>query len=143
MEKTECTIADVLMDIHDNQCLFLKTDTMEIVNPFDYLKEYLPKKPTEEDYKKLPTIESLNIYQLPSYKFIEHKNIMSEFTHSIFDKEIRKELFYTLRNYNYMDKFYDCLKKHKLYDEYRDYAKDYYNFVFRIWCEENNIKIGK
>ncbi len=142
MEKIECTIADVLMDIHDNQCLFFKTDTMEIVNPFDYLKEYLPKNPTEEDYEKLPTKESLNIYPLPSYRFIDHKNIMSEFTHGIFDNEIRKELFNILRNHNYMDKFYDCLKKHNLYDECSDYAADYYNFVFRIWCEENNIKIG-
>ena len=52
-EKIECTIADVLMDIHENECLFLKTDIMEIVDPFDYIKKYLPKNPTEEDYKLL------------------------------------------------------------------------------------------
>lgn len=142
MEKIECTIADVLMDIHDNECLFLKTDTMELVNPFDYLKEYLPENPTDEDYEKLPSKESLNIYPLPNYRFIDHKSIMSEYTHGIDDKEIRKELFYILRNYNYMDKFYDCLKKHNLYEDYRYYASDYYNFVFRQWCEKYNIKIG-
>ena len=38
METDTCTIADVLMEIHDKQCIFLKTDTMEIVKPMDYLK---------------------------------------------------------------------------------------------------------
>ena len=143
MEKVKCTIADILMDIHDRECVFLKTDTLEIVNPWDYLKEFLPENPTEEDYEKLPSKESLNIYRLPSYEFIDHKNIMSEFTHNIYDnKEIRKELFYILRNYDYMDKFYECLKKHNLYDEYRDYASDYYNYIFNEWCDEHNIKLG-
>lgn len=41
------TIADILMHIHDMECAFLKTDTMEIVNPWDYLKKYLPDNPTE------------------------------------------------------------------------------------------------
>ncbi len=105
MEKVNCTIADILMNIHDGECIFLKTDTLEIVNPMDYLKKFLPENPTEEDYEKLPSKKSLNIYPLPSYRFIDHKNIMSEFTHNIYDnKEIRKKLFYILRNYDYMDK---------------------------------------
>ena len=139
--KEQYTIADVLMDIHDRECLFLKTDTMEIVNPWDYIKGYLPENPTDEDYEKLPTKESLNIYPLPSYDFINHKAIMSEFVKNIWDdKETRKELFYILRNHDYMDKFYDGLKKHNLYEEYRDYSSDYYHYVFREWCEKHGIK---
>ena len=65
--KKQYTIADVLMDIHDRECIFLKMDTMEIVNPWDYLKKYLPANPTDEDYEKLPSKASLNIYPLPSY----------------------------------------------------------------------------
>lgn len=134
------TIADILMDIHDMECVFLKTDTMEIVNPWDYLKKYLPDNLTEEDYEKLPSKVSLNIYPLPSYEFIDHKSIMSEFVKNIWDdKQTRQELFYILRNHSYMDKFYDCLKKHDLYEEYRDYSTDYYNYVFREWCEKHNI----
>ena len=34
--KKQYTIADVLMDIPDRECIFLKMDTMEIVNPWDY-----------------------------------------------------------------------------------------------------------
>ena len=134
------TIADILMDIHDMECVFLKTDTMEIVNPWDYLKKYLPDNLTEEDYEKLPSKVSLNIYPLPIYEFIDDKSIMSEFVKNIWDdKQTRQELFYILRNHNYMDKFYDCLKKHDLYEEYRDYSADYYNYVFREWCEKHNI----
>lgn len=108
----KCTIADILMDIHYTECVFLKTDTMEIVNPWDYLKKYLPENPTDEDYEKLPSKASLNIYPLPSYEFIDHKSIMSEFVKNIWDdKHTRQELFYILRNHDYMDKFYDSLKK--------------------------------
>lgn len=56
------------------------------------------------------------------------------------DKETRQELFYILRNYDYMDKFYDCLRKHNLYEKYCNYSSDYYNYVFREWCEKHNIK---
>ena len=90
------TIADILMDIHDMECVFLKTDTMEIVNPWDYLKKYLPDNPTEEDYEKLPSKVSLNIYPLPSYEFIDHKSIMSEFVKNIWDdkeKQVAKLLY--------------------------------------------------
>lgn len=142
MNKTEkYTIADILMDIHDMECVFLKTDTMEIVEPWDYIKKYLPENPTEEDYKKIPSKASLNIYPLPSYEFINHKQIMSEFVKNINDdKDMRKDLFYILRNHNYMDKFYDYLKSHDLYEEFRSYSSSYYHFVFREWCEKHNIK---
>lgn len=139
-DSTKCTIADVLMNIHDRDCVFLKTDTMEIVNPWDYLNKYLPDNPTDEDYKNLPSKASLNIYPLPSYEFIDHKSVMSEFVKCIYDdKQTRQELFYILRNYDYMDKFYECLKKHDLYEEFRNYSYDYYDFIFREWCEKNNI----
>ena len=139
--KKQYTIADVLMDIPDRECILLKMDTMEIVNPWDYLKKFLPANPTDEDYEKLPFEASLNIYPLPSYEFINHKAIMSEFAKNIWDdKQTRQELFYILRNYNYMDKFYDCLKKHDLYEKYCDYSSDYYNYVFNEWCEKHDIK---
>lgn len=117
---------------------FLKNDTIEIVNSIDYLKTFLPETPTEE----LPTKESLNIYLLPDYKFIEHKAIMTEFTKNILDdKQTRQELFYILRNHNYMDKIYECLKKHNLYEEYCEYSSDYYNYVFKEWYKIHNINL--
>lgn len=140
MEKETCKLSDILMNMHDGQCIFLKIDTLEIVDPIDYYKKYLPENPTDEDYEKLPSKESLNIYPLPNYKFIDHKAIMSEFIkNTCTDKQIRKELFYILRNYDYIDKFYECLKKYDLYEEYHNYSSGYYDYVFREWCEKNNI----
>ena len=135
--KIQCSVTDIIMDIHDGECLFLKTDTMEIVNPWDYFEKYLPKNPTDEDYEKLPSKASLHIHPLPSYNFINHKAIMSEFTKNIWnDLETRKELFNILRNHNYMDKFYDCLKKKHLYEEYREYSSDYYMYVYYEWFKD-------
>ena len=90
----EYTVLDVIMHIHYRESCFLKIDTMEIVNPFDYLKKYLPENPNEEDYQKLPSLESLHIYPLPSYEFICHKEIMSWYVKEMVeDKEFRKKLF--------------------------------------------------
>lgn len=117
---------------------------MEIVRPWDYIKEYLPDNPTEEDYEKIPSKESLNIYALPNYEFIDHNAIMREFTGNITDdKQVRKVLFNTLRYDDNMDKFYDCLKEHGLYEEFRDYSSSYYDFVFREWCCKYDIKLRK
>jgi hypothetical protein len=140
--ENKYTIAEILMNMHEGRVLFLKTDTMEILySPFEYLKNFLPENPTEEDYEKLPSKEEVHIYLLPTYEFINHKSIMSEFTKMIYDnKEARKELFNILRYHDYLDKFYECLKKYDLYDEYKDYSSDYYEFVFNEWCLERNIE---
>ncbi len=37
---------------------------------------------------------------------------------NIQDKEIRQSLFYALRNYDYMDKFYNNLRKYGLFKDY-------------------------
>ena len=52
-----------------------------------------------------------------------------------------KESFYILRNHNYMDKFYECLKKHNLYEECCEYSSDYYNYVFKERCKIHNINL--
>ena len=137
-EKMNCTIGDLFLEVGPNQSAgHIKLDTMEIVDPLDYLLPCLPENPTEEDYEKLPRFSSFNIYLLPNYDFIEHKNIMSEYAHGIYNnKDARKELFYALRNHDYKDKFCDCLKKYNLYDDFRNYSSDYYNFVFKLWFKE-------
>lgn len=48
------------MDKHERQCFF-KSDTIEMVRPFEYLNNYLPDKSTEDDYDKLSSLESLSI----------------------------------------------------------------------------------
>lgn len=141
MRLKTVTVIDILRQTHESEIYFLKTDTMEIVKPFDYLKKFLPANPTDEDYKKLPSKRSLNIYALPSYEFINHKEIMTWYVKEMIeDKEVRKELFSVLRNYNYMDKFYEVLNKYNLFDDYDQFSYDYYLSVYDQWCKKEDIK---
>lgn len=55
------------------------------------------------------------------------------------DKVIRRSLFNVLRNYDYLDKFYDVLDKYDLCGDFYDYSYYYYTGVFTRWCKKNNI----
>ena len=57
------------------------------------------------------------------------------------DKSIHQELFYILRRHEYMDAFYEALKKHNLYQDYCDMSDDFFRQIINEWQEEHNIKI--
>lgn len=136
---------DILRITEENKMIFYKTDIHEIVKPFDYLKEYIPKnydKLSSEEISKLniPSYEDLNIYSLPSYEELNHKKIMTSYVKvNVTDKQERQDLFNALRNYDYMFKFYDVLRKHGLFYDYLYYSNDYYKDKIAEWKEENNI----
>lgn len=138
-------LQDILRVIKENEIVFYKTDTKQIVKPFDYLKEYIPKnfdKLSSEERNKLniPSYEDLNIYALPSYKELCHKKIMTLYVKgNVVEKNERQDLFYALRNYDYMFKFYDVLRKHGLFYDYLYYSDDYYQEKINEWKEENGI----
>lgn len=132
--------------IKENKVYFYKSDIKNIVNPYDYLKKYIPDNYDElsdEEIKKLniPDYEELNIYMLPEYKEINHKDIMTLYVkRKVENKEVRRNLFYTLRNYDYMDKFYNNLRKYGLFKDYLDYSNYYYKDIIDNWIERNNIE---
>lgn len=144
--KEQVTLADVLRKIEPRQARFVKTDIREIVNPFDYIKPYIPDNYDELTYEEteklnIPSYEDLNIYRLPSYEEINNYEIMRFFTKEcVEEKEARQALFYSLRNDIYVEKFYNTLKKYKLYEEFLDFSEDYYNSIIMEWMEKNNIK---
>lgn len=144
-EYETVTLIDVLRIMSDRMVMFYKTDIKNIVSPYDYIKEYLPDNYDElsyEETKKLhiPSHEELNIYQLPSYEELNHKEIMTSYVKKyINEKEVRQSLFYTLRNHNYMDKFYNCLRKYGLFHHYLFYTNDYYKDKLEDWKIKNNI----
>lgn len=75
--KEEITFVDMLRKIGPRETWFIKMDILEIVNPIDYIKPYLPdnySELTSEELEKLdiPSFEDLNIYPLPSYEEINH-----------------------------------------------------------------------
>lgn len=140
------TLLDILRIIPERSVLYFKIDTGEIVNPFDYIKKYLPKNyntltSKEKEKLNIPKCEDLNIYRLPTYEEINHKKIMTLYVKtSITDKEIRQALFYSLRNHEYMDKFYNLLRKYELFKEYLYFSDEYYNEIINNWKKENKIE---
>lgn len=144
------TLLDILRIIDERRIFHFKIDTCEIVNPFDYLEKYLPNNYadlTDEELQKLniPDYKDLNIYRLPTYEEINHKEIMTSYVKCcITNKEIRQALFYALRNHKYMDKFYNNLRKYGLFKEYLEFSNEYYNEIINKWKIKNKIKkIGK
>ena len=139
------SLIDILRIMRKNQVRFYKSDIKSIVRPYDYLKEYIPDNYgdlSDEEIKKLniPDYEDLNIYMLPTYEKINNKEIMTSYVkNNIEDKEIRKVLFYALRNYDYMDKFYNGLRLYGLFKDYLEYSFDYYYNILKKWKEKNNI----
>ena len=144
-EYETVTLIDVLRIMSNRMVMFYKTDIKEIVRPYDYIKKYLPENYGElsfEEAKRLhiPSHEELNIYKLPSYQELNHKEIMTSYVKEyIHEKEVRQSLFYTLRNHNYMNKFYDCLRKYGLFHHYLFYTNNYYKDKLEDWKIKNNI----
>lgn len=133
---------DYLRIIKKWHSYYLKTDTLELVNPSDYTSKYIPhnyaRLSEEEQAKvKIPRLEELNIHRLPDYSLIEPKEIMTSFVkQNITDKEERKMLFYALRNDEFIDKFHNELRKLSIFKDYYDYSFDYYKNKYNIWKEK-------
>lgn len=144
-EYEEINLIDIIRIINDGMAIFYKTDINSIVNPYDYIKKYIPDNYDElsdEEINKLniPSYKDLNIYMLPRYNNLNHKDIMTLYVKkNINDKEIRKVLFYALRNYDYMEKFYNNLRKYGLFKDYLDYSNYYYKQIIKDWKIKNNI----
>lgn len=80
------------------------------------------------------------LINLPHYKDIDHKNIMSYFVKEfVDDKEIRRKLFNILRNHDFMDKFIDTVKNLELYEEYIMATDDIYIQLAEEWVKEHNV----
>lgn len=143
----QLTLLDFLRVIKRYESIYYKSDIKEIVNPFDYMKSNLPDEnynvsDSESKIVRVPTDEEVKIYKLPSFEEMNHKHIMSKYVKKyIEDKDIRRDLFYTLRNYDYMDKFYDLLREYGLFKDYIDKTNYYYNEKLDDWIKENNIEI--
>ena len=145
-EYESITLDIIIRIIKDRSTLYYKSDIKSIVNPFDYKKKYIPDNynelsPEEINKLNIPEYEDLNIYRLPEYNELNHKDIMTLYVkNNIEEKEIRQALFYALRNHDYMDKFYNNLRKYGLFKDYLDYSHYYYEQIINEWTIKNNIK---
>ncbi len=106
---------------------------------YDLLDRIKPLSDEEIKELNIPDYKDLNIYMLPYYDDLNHKDIMTLYVkRNIYDKEIRQALFYALRNYDYMDKFYDNLRRYGLFKDYLEYS-NYYEQIIKDWKIKNNI----
>ena len=107
---------------------------------YDLLDRIKPLSDEEIKELNIPDYKDLNIYMLPNYDDLNHKDIMTLYVkRNIYDKEIRQALFYALRNYDYMDKFYDNLRRYGLFKDYLEYSNYYYEQIIKDWKIKNNI----
>lgn len=107
---------------------------------YDLLDRIKPLSDEEIKELNIPDYKDLNIYMLPYYDDLNHKDIMTLYVkRNIYDKEIRQALFYALRNYDYMDKFYDNLRRYGLFKDYLEYSNYYYEQKIKDWKIKNNI----
>ena len=107
---------------------------------YDLLDRIKPLSDEEIKELNIPDYKDLNIYMLPYYDDLNHKDIMTLYVkRNIYDKEIRQALFYALRNYDYMHKFYDNLRRYGLFKDYLEYSNYYYEQKIKDWKIKNNI----
>lgn len=107
---------------------------------YDLLDRIKPLSDEEIKELNIPDYKDLNIYMLPYYDDLNHKDIMTLYVkRNIYDKEIRQALFYALRNYDYMDKFYDNLRRYGLFKDYLEYSNYYHEQKIKDWKIKNNI----
>ena len=112
----------------------------KLVILYDLLDRIKPLSDEEVKELNIPDYKDLNIYMLPYYDDLNHKDIMTLYVkRNIYDKEIRQALFYALRNYDYMDKFYDNLRRYGLFKDYLEYSNYYYEQIIKDWKIKNNI----
>ena len=106
----EISIYEFLRKIGKNQRYYINVDTWELFDLKAFDREYLKTHPEElyakNNGKLLPDGVDLNIYELPTYDEINHKEIMRFYVKElVYEKDIRKELFDILKRFDYMDMF--------------------------------------
>ena len=93
------TIIDLMLAIKEGCIIFYHKDT----NQFDYYP-YSQIERKEMSFDKLIPKNDINNFRLPSYKEIDHKDIMRFYVKEcVEDKETGKQFFNMLRRDEYMD----------------------------------------
>lgn len=129
------TIIELMLAIRENFTIFYHKDTKQFdCFPFS---EYERK---EVAFDELIPVNDLNNFRLPSYEEINHEEIMRFYVREcVEDKEIRKQLFDTLRRNEYMGTYLDKLRELDLYDDFIDACGDIYIQIFEEWADKNDL----
>ena len=137
------TILDLMFAINKEDVnLYYHRDT----NSFDHC----PLSPIEVKNIHTRMHEEITVgYKDPNnvrfltFKQINHKELMRDFVKSgiVYDKDIKKKLFDSLRYHDYVEPFIARLKELDYYDDYIDFTICYYEGLFEDWQIENDVKL--
>ena len=130
------TIIELMLAIRERVTVFYHKDTKQ----FDYypISEFERRELNPDT--RIP-INDVNNFRLPSYKEINHEEIMRFYVREyVEDKETRKQLFYILKRNEYMDAYLDKLHELNLYDDFVDACEDIYIQIFEEWADKNNLE---
>ncbi|MDD2980671.1 MAG: hypothetical protein PHN80_11975 [Hespellia sp.] len=129
------TIIDLMLAIRKGCIYFYHKDTKQFDG--NHFSEVERKNLSFDS--RLP-LNDTNNFRLPSYEEINHKDIMSFYVKEyVEDKVTRKQLFYVLRRYDYMDAYLDKLRELNLYDDFIDTSGDIYMQIFEEWADKNKL----
>lgn len=129
------TIIDLMLSIRKNQDIFYHKDT----NVFDYCPISSIQRENISSDAKIPYVDTNN-FKLPSYEEVNHKDVMRFFVkEGVDDQEVRKQFFYILRRYDYIDAYIEKLQELDLYDEFIEVCGDIYIQIFEEWAEKHGL----
>lgn len=133
------TIIDLLLAVRERSAIFYHKDTKQ----FDYSP--VSKRELENlSFDERISDGDRNSIMLPSYKDIDHKEIMRFFARECVDDKVsRKQLFDILRRHEYMDEYLEKLHELDLYDDFVNACGDIYIQIFEEWADKNNLDFKK
>ncbi len=112
---------------------------------FHKKERFISDRPTTKSIEEMiqsdELLEASDSVRLPLSDEINHKDIMSFYVREyIEDKEIRQDLFYSLRRRDYFDEFISRLNKHGLYENFKDSMHNLYFQIWEEWVIENELE---
>lgn len=134
------TIMELMLSIRYQSPAYYHRDTNQI--DFCPMSEIELKNMDKIDWDARVSDKNRNLFVLPTYEEIDHKEIMRFFVREfVEDKAMRKQLFDILRRDEFMDAYLDKLKELELYEDFEDTCGDIYIQIFREWCDKNNLNL--
>ena len=130
-------IIELMLSIRKWSYFYYHKDT-NVIDAFPY-----SRKEELDPNARIPMGKDRNTIMLPTYEEIDHKEIMRFYVREcVEDKEIRQQLFYILRRFDYMDAFLDKLREFDLYEDFIMVCGDIYIQIFDEWAEKNELNFA-
>ncbi|MYL50557.1 hypothetical protein GLV98_13750 [Halobacillus litoralis] len=115
-------------------------DEVEMGEPYETRIDWI-----EEDWKSAEMVvhNEERFVKLPSKWDINDYEIMEDYSYSIEDEQVRKQVLNAIRGRGAFRRFREHVEYHGLLNDWYKYKTDRYVEIAREWCEENDIPYEK